>query len=193
MAKAARKTRGPKKAVLMAPGGRPVAIERVESPYGNGTDEVVRVVDPLRRLSERGRLDAGQIAAATRWRASWDTVQGCGFASPSDGPSGRGKGRNGAPPPERLLMAAEDMRTARAWLGELSEGVLIAILGEGHSIRQVAAVMFPLGCDGDGVAAKADQLFIGRLLSEALTLLARRWGYAVPTGRILALVPPGQA
>lgn len=149
----------------------------VDSPYGHAPDRVRRVVDIVDDAERRGRWDAGQVAAARRWRGAWETVQAGGLAVSDLAVTSRGRGRgsHGAPPPEHLLAAAQDLREARACVGEVTDAILVIVLGEGRTIREACGVLFP--CRSVTEREEAER-GLGGAIRIALEGLARAWGYA---------------
>lgn len=183
MARAAKKVR-----TVLAPGGRATEDVVVESPYGHAPDKVRRVVDIIDDAERRGRWDRGQVAAARRWRAAWDMVQSGSLAvsDASAASRGRGKGNHGAPPPERLLAAAADLREARACVGEITEALLEIVLGEGRTLREACGALWP--CRSDREREEAER-GLGAALRIALDGLARCWRYADKPRIRVAILP----
>lgn len=164
-------------ATVLAPGGRATIEVSVDSPYGHAPDRVRRIVDIIDDAERRGRWDRGQVAAARRWRAAWEVVQSGSLAASDAAVAsrGRGKGSHGAPPPERILIAAADLRVARCGVGEMTEAVLVMVLGEGRTVREACGALLP--CRSDREREEAER-GLGSAIRLGLTWLAREWGYA---------------
>ncbi|MGO6704704.1 hypothetical protein [Rhizobium ruizarguesonis] len=115
-------------------------------------------------LASRGRIDAAQLAAATRFRALWEAMSRSTRAidygrEPVDG------GGHADPISHRQMHAAEELRRIRPLLGEEGYSLVSRICGEGYSIGEVVR-------PGSSKRAK---LKAARDLREFLDLLCEFW------------------
>ncbi|MDX6000911.1 MULTISPECIES: hypothetical protein [Rhizobium] len=115
-------------------------------------------------LASRGRIDAAQLAAATRFRALWEAVcrstRGIDYGrEPVDG------GGQADPIGHRQMHAAEELRRIRPLLCEKGYWLVSRICGEGYSLGEIV---------GPG-ASKRAKLKAARDLREYLDLLCEFW------------------
>ena len=149
----------------------------VESPYGSSKDRVVRRKDIIRDMEAREMWDAYQVAAAERYRRSWDIVRAGG---PRCGER-VGGGKPGMGESEAVLAAACDLRQARAEVGATVAAALDLVLGEGETITTAAdRILGHQACLG--IARKC----IGLMAGDALSRLSGIWGYGTGRPRIRA-------
>lgn len=149
----------------------------IESPYGNGRDRAVRRKDIIRDMGDRGMWSRYQVAAAERYRRSWDIVRAGG---PRCGER-VGGGTPGMGESEAVLAAACDLRQARAEVGATVAAALDLVLGEGETITTAAdRILGHQACLG--IARKCMGLMVG----DALSRLSGIWGYGTGRTRIRA-------
>ncbi|MGR8960996.1 hypothetical protein [Rhizobium leguminosarum] len=115
-------------------------------------------------LASRGRIDAAQLAAATRFRAMWEAMCRSTRAidygrEPVDG------GGHADPISHKQMHAAEELRRIRPLLGEDGFSLVSRICGEGYSLGEVIR-------PGSSKRAK---LKAARDLREYLDLLCELW------------------
>jgi len=115
-------------------------------------------------LASRGRIDAAQFAAATRFRALWEAICRSMRAidygqEPVDG------GGRADPIGHRQMHAAEELRRIRPLLGEEDFWLVSRICGEGYFLGEVVR-------PGSSKRAK---LRAARDLREYLDLLCELW------------------
>ncbi|NKM56371.1 hypothetical protein GFL21_17920 [Rhizobium anhuiense] len=115
-------------------------------------------------LASRGRIDAAQLAAATRFRALWEAMCRSTRAidygrEPVDG------GGHADPIGHRQMHAAEELRRVRPLLGEKGYWLVSRICGEGYSLGEIV---------GPGSSKRA-KLKAARDLREFLDLLCEFW------------------
>lgn len=152
-------------------------MAEVESPYGNGRDRVVRRKDIIRDMGDRGMWDAYQVAAAERYRRSWDIVRAGG---PRCGER-VGGGTPGMGESEAVLAAACDLRQARAEVGATVAAALDLVLGEGETITTAADRIL-----GDQACLGIARKCMGVMIGDALSRLAVIWEYGTGRKRIRA-------
>lgn len=89
-------------------------------------------------LASRGRIDAAQVAAASKFRALWEQMGGKGASAidycrePVDG------GKRADPISERQINAADELRRTRRALGDNGYWLVSQICGEGYALNEVA-------------------------------------------------------
>ncbi|WP_237352972.1 MULTISPECIES: hypothetical protein [unclassified Rhizobium] len=115
-------------------------------------------------LASRGRIDAAQLAAATRFRALWEAMCRSTRAidygrEPVDG------GGHADPIGHRQMHAAEELRRIRPLLGERGSWLVSRICGEGYSLGEMVGP----------VSSKRAKLRAARDLREFLDLLCEFW------------------
>ncbi|MGR9135653.1 hypothetical protein [Rhizobium leguminosarum] len=115
-------------------------------------------------LASRGRIDAAQLAAATRFRALWEAMCRSTRAidygrEPVDG------GGRADPIGHRQMQAAEELRRIRPLLGDKGYWLVSRICGEGYSLGEIV---------GSGSSKRA-KLRAARELREYLDLLCEFW------------------
>ena len=115
-------------------------------------------------LASRRRIDAAQLAAATRFRAMWEAMcrstRAMDYgAEPVDG------GGHADPISHRQMHAAEELRRIRPLHGEKGYWLVSRICGEGYSLGEIV---------GPG-ASKRSKLKTARDLREFLDLLCEFW------------------
>ncbi|MBB2670708.1 UNVERIFIED_ORG: hypothetical protein GGE44_000249 [Rhizobium esperanzae] len=118
-------------------------------------------------LASRGRIDAAQLAAATRFRALWEAMCRSTRAvdygrEPVDG------GGHANPVSHRQMHAAEELRRVRPLLGEEGYSLVSHICGEGYSLGEVVR-------PGSSKRAK---LKAADDLRACLDLLCGAWGFS---------------
>ncbi|TAT82481.1 hypothetical protein [Rhizobium ruizarguesonis] len=115
-------------------------------------------------LASRGRIDAAQLAAATRFRALWEAV--CrGTRAIDYGREPVDGGGHADPISHRQMHAAEELRRVRPLLGEEGFSLVSRICVEGYSLGEVV---------GPGSSKRA-KLKAARDLREYLDLLCEFW------------------
>ncbi|MFT2210702.1 hypothetical protein ACLJYM_02315 [Rhizobium giardinii] len=120
-------------------------------------------------LASRGRIDAAQVAAASKFRALWETMGGKGATAidycrePVDGGGGRFD-----PIGERQMNAADQLRRARRVLGDSGYWLICRICGEGFSLHEVV----------QPGSSKRAKLNAADDLRACLDKLAEMWGIA---------------
>ncbi|TCA70487.1 hypothetical protein [Rhizobium leguminosarum] len=115
-------------------------------------------------LASRGRIDAAQLAAATRFRALWEAMCRSTRAIDYSREPVDGAGR-ADPIGHRQMHAAQELRRIRPLLGEKGYWLVSRICGEGYSLGEVV---------GSG-ASKRSKLKAARDLRELLDLLCEFW------------------
>lgn len=149
----------------------------IESPYGNGRDRAVRRKDIIRDMCDRGTWDRYQVAAAERYRRSWDIVRAGG---PRCGER-VGGGTPGMGESEAVLAAACDLRQARAEVGATVAAALDLVLGEGETITTAADRIL-----GHQACLWIARKCLGVMIGDALSRLAVIWEYGTGRKRIRA-------
>ncbi len=115
-------------------------------------------------LASRGRIDAAQLTAATRFRALWEAMCRSTRAidygrEPVDG------GGRADPIGHRQMHAAEELRRIRPLLGNKGYWLVSRICGEGYSLGEIV---------GPGASKRAKLKAAGDL-REFLDLLCEFW------------------
>ncbi|MGH2342580.1 hypothetical protein ACRC7T_13985 [Segnochrobactraceae bacterium EtOH-i3] len=151
--------------------------ERIESPYGSGTDRAMRRKDIIRDMGDRGTWDRYQVAAAERYRRSWDIVRAGG---PRCGER-VGGGTPGMGESEAVLAAACDLRQARAEIGATVAAALDLVLGEGETITTAASRVVP-----EQLCIGAARTWLGTAIGMGLSSLAEMWRYRPARQSILS-------
>jgi hypothetical protein len=140
----------------------------VHNPYGNGTNVVYKIWDPLVAMQKKGQITADQYEAAQRLQFAYETVYGqAGGAMDFD--RARGGGSPGAGPAQFYMVASETLRLAKTWLYPRDHAVVYRICIQGMKVADCANLF------GEGKEAKLEA---GRALKRGLSELARRWGYS---------------
>lgn len=118
-------------------------------------------------LYSRGRLDDAQLAAATKFRALWETV--CrGTRAIDYGREPVDGGRLADPIGERQMHAADQLRRVHPLLGEQGYWLVSRICGEGYSLGEVVRPG----------ASKRAKLNAADDLRSCLDTLCGLWGIA---------------
>lgn len=119
-------------------------------------------------LASRNRIDAAQVAAATKFRALWEAMGGKGASAVDYGsePVDGGKARD--PITERQISAADELRRARRVLGDHGYRLVCRICGEGYSLNEVVRPS----------SSKRAKLNAANDLRSCLDELAALWGIA---------------
>lgn len=136
--------------------------------------ETVRIVDTITLLHRRKQIDDRQLRAAEAYR---DAAARCTAGIPSlltrqPRQSMQQQFRD-CSPTEGQLLAAERLRQARAFLGQLDGQIVSLVAVAGHSIDECTASLF--GTADTGKANRADAEHVGRRLRLALQTLAAAW------------------
>lgn len=140
----------------------------VHNPYGNGTNIVCKIWDPLVAMQKKGQITADQYLAAQRIQFAYETVYGqAGGAMDFD--RARGGGNPGAGPAQFYMVASESLRLAKLWLYPRDHAVVYRVCIQGLRVADCANLF------GEGKEAKLEA---GRSLKRGLSELARRWGYS---------------
>jgi hypothetical protein len=145
---------------------RKIETALVEGGYGYGTDQVSRVVDSLSLMRRAGQISERQYAAAAIYRNAHEAVEG-GINSILDDSRIGGTPPNQRTPAMARLLAAETLREARHDLGKIDGQVVHLVIGEGKTIREAAALMYP--------GTRTYREIVGHRLRHSLDLLADRW------------------
>lgn len=139
---------------------------------------VRRSVDTCDMLYRRGQIDARQRQAAATYRDAADICRGS-IPCPLDMDRVRGSGTPS--PTETQLAAANTLADAARILGLIDGRICYLVICDGHSIEDVAGVLF--GVANSGKPTREDSLHVGRRLRVALTALADHW-IPLPNPRI---------
>ncbi|TXL72546.1 hypothetical protein FHP25_24945 [Vineibacter terrae] len=137
--------------------------------------EAKRAQDTIDLLHRRGQIDGRQQLAGLSYRQWWNDCGGsmpCALDQSRIG-SGSADGRS---PTMAQLLAAERLRDAARILGLMDERIVRLVVVEGHTIEDVARMLF----GHDGQVKRADALHAGQRLRLALDALAEHW---FPRGR----------
>lgn len=116
-------------------------------------------------LASRKHINESQLAAATRFRALWESIGGAGAGAfdysrePVDGGGAR------EPLTERQIIAAHELKRAQLVLGNRAYDIMSKIAGQGHSIQELAST-------------HRERTTLTDYLKDGLDELAREWGYA---------------
>jgi hypothetical protein len=89
-------------------------------------------------LATRGKLDAAQVAAATRFRALWEAMGGKG-ASAIDPTRIRVDGGKAADPiSEKQIAAGKELARVRVLFGLRGYRLVSLVCGQGHALTEIA-------------------------------------------------------
>ncbi|MGO7508909.1 hypothetical protein ACC677_02595 [Rhizobium ruizarguesonis] len=116
-------------------------------------------------MAARGVFDAAQVAAATRFRALWESIGGKGAGAINYGkePVDGGKARD--PITEREVNAGKELAKCRELLGVRLYGLVSAVCGEGYALTEI-------------FAGKRERLTAADMLRMGLDDLAELWRLA---------------
>jgi hypothetical protein len=119
-------------------------------------------------LASRNRIDAAQVAAATKFRALFEAMGGKGASAIDYGREHVDGGKRADPISERQMAAADELRRTRQALGNQGYWLVSRICGEGFSLHEVVR-------PGSSKRAK---LAAANDLRACLDTLAELWGIA---------------
>ncbi|SHF04763.1 hypothetical protein SAMN02745157_1513 [Kaistia soli DSM 19436] len=143
---------------------RPMRSAKVESPYGLGHDRVQRVVDAVTAMHARRQIDDRQLRAAEVYRAAYDVAASAGGGTMGE----RSGGATRTTLSEAKIAAGETLNDAARLLGVEDGRIVRLVVGEGHSIAEVA---------GSGAPEIARRV-AGERLRKGLDTLADAWHIA---------------
>lgn len=146
--------------------------ERIYSPYNFGVDRPERVIDTLAAMHARRQIDHRQFQAASWYRYAFEICEGAGIRSTLGNDLIASTGTGSRSPTEISLKAADRLNSASRLLGRVDSEVVALIVGQGFSIAQAAARLYPTKKRGPN---RADCEVVGRRLREALETLAADW------------------
>jgi hypothetical protein len=119
--------------------GREKITDHVPSPYGEGVDRVTRVVNTVTLLRKQGHVSDREVEAAEIFREAFDTING-GMTCTLNPDNVGGGSSSGRTPSENALWAAAIDRQARTLLGVEDYRVVCGIVGQGHTLEDLARV-----------------------------------------------------
>ncbi|MBB5536831.1 hypothetical protein GGD55_003542 [Rhizobium giardinii] len=119
-------------------------------------------------LASRNKIDAAQVAAATKFRALWEAMGGKGASAIDYGREHVDGGKRSDPITERQMNAADELRRTRRVLGDNGYWLICRICGEGFSLHEVV----------QPGASKRAKLAAANDLRACLDKLAEMWGIA---------------
>jgi len=157
-------------------GMRELAAREVPDPY-DGTKLTVIVNNresSLAHLLARGLIDHCQKLAGDRFRQIYErSIVGGARAIDYEWPKVDG-GRFHDPIDDSLREASKHLRVVRTIVGEVDYVILVEIAGQGRTVKEVARSWQDIGSPA---LTKKVELYVGHRFRDALTLLARRWGF----------------
>ncbi|MGI0528018.1 hypothetical protein [Rhizobium giardinii] len=141
-------------------------------PADSGNPKNINAVVNIREsaitmLASRNKIDAAQVAAATRFRALWEAMGGKGAGAIDYGREYVDGAKRSDPITDRQINAADGLRRAHRALGDHGYWLVSRICGEGFSLHEVV----PTGAKRAKLAAAND-------LRSCLDTLAKLWGIA---------------
>lgn len=119
-------------------------------------------------LASRGRIDAAQLAAATKFRKLWEAMGGKGAAAIDYGREHIDGGKISDPITERQIAAADELRGARRTLGAQGFWLISRTCGEGYALPEIVR---------PGASKRARRAVTDELRA-CLDRLAELWGFA---------------
>lgn len=150
---------------------RPVLVEnpyfsRAHPAHATNPRDVVAMINvresAITTMAARGGLDAAQVAAATRFRALWESMGGKGAGAIDYGREQVDGGKGRDPITEREVNAGKELARCRALLGVRLYGLVSAVAGEGFALTEI-------------FEGKRERLTAADMLRMALDDLAAMW------------------
>lgn len=171
--------------------------------HGVDAERVQRAHDGVAALARSGRIGFPEVAAATRWTADYERSMRSSYCEPATAGI-RGSGTNVGP--ENRYASGVDASTrhrqAREAVGELGDLLLRAVVGDGRSLRSIAASfaarLAVLNARKAKVAPSVRAALIGGRakltsdLADTLSVLAAHYQRCDDEGRGGVLGRPGQ-
>jgi hypothetical protein len=143
----------------------------MEDPLAPGRKARVQVNlrhDVLTHWHARGLIDAAQFAAGRRFQSLWHRSEiGAGAAIRLDRPRVDG-GLRSDPISEWAIEARNQLSALAALLGMIDYPLMSRVVGQGRPIEEEGA--------SGAWGTREPQLYIGRRLRDALSVLADHWG-----------------
>jgi hypothetical protein len=150
-----------------------VAPAAVDDPYEPGAKiTALRSLrnDPLAWLLSRGRIDQAQLDAGRAWLKDYEIAVLGAMHTVDHRRAKVDGGRITDPFTDRQRDSALRLERDRAALGEMADALMRDVVGKGMTLQQAAAAR--------GHTDERNVWFYGRMLREALELLARGRGMA---------------
>lgn len=132
---------------------------------------ISRTVNAVNRLKGKNKLDVHQTHAAATYLDAFEVVHS-GLGGSMDFERVRGGGGFSGPA-EAVLIASERLREAKGIVGRQAIIVIESVVCHGRGIEETTRLRYGYS-DGQATVSR-DVNFIGRMLREALTELAKVW------------------
>jgi len=130
--------------------------------------------DPLRAMWARGQIAEHQLAAARAWQRLWEQAEVGGIRAID---TSRIQVDGAAPSPELVTLrrryAIRQLGRVRKRLGDAGNGLVVAVLARGWTLRLVAQA-----CGLSARPGSRDLLYLGHRLRECLDTMALELGLA---------------